>query len=131
MSRFDLTDMDTISVLADALQAAGVDGLEITDSGGQLRIVVDTGRHVSITRTGTSMAAVGTAHVVKAPMAGHFLMRATTQELGVEKGDVLGFMQIGPVLLPLRADRSASSIRWIADERQLVGYGEPLFELSA
>lgn len=40
MSAIDFSDPATIAFLTEALTAAGVDGLEISRPGGQLRIVV-------------------------------------------------------------------------------------------
>jgi len=134
MSAIDVTDTATLSALADALEMAGVSGLEITNSTGYVRIVVDTGRDVQFTPNEKQEKQPGAPILVKAPMAGHFLSHAPGEANGpaqkAAKGHVLGFIEIGPVLLPVRACHSFSSARQIASVGDLVGFGEPLFELS-
>ena len=74
--------------------------------------------------------------VVKAPMAGRFYVEhpgsATPQKLprSGSDADVVGFVGVGHVLLPLRASRSGVLIRLLAEPGALVGFGDPLFEIE-
>ncbi|PDS76660.1 acetyl-CoA carboxylase [Rhizobium sp. L43] len=138
MSAIDFSDPTTIAFLTDALTAAGVEGLEISRPDGQLRIVVSgeggarIGAHEAATR------APGPAPVVvKAPVAGHFCAEhpavpAVSGNLprSVSDADILGFVRVGHVLLPLRAGRSGVLTRLLAEPGALVGFGDPLFEIK-
>jgi len=139
MSAIDFSDPSTIALLADALTAAGVSGLEISRPGGQLRIVVAAGEEtridVSVTARPDSRGV--SPAVVRAPMAGHFCPghlsdSAVSDSLPrpVSGSEVLGFVRIGPVLLPLNAGRPAVLTKRLAEPDALVGFGDPLFEIE-
>jgi biotin carboxyl carrier protein len=137
MSAIDFSDPVTIAFLTDALTAAGVDGLEISRPDGQLRIVVAGKDGARPSSTGAPPRAPSSATaVVKAPMAGRFYVEypgsATLQTLpgSVSDADVVGFVGVGHVLLPLRASRSGVLIRLLAEPGALVGFGDPLFEIE-
>ncbi|MBY5416335.1 MULTISPECIES: acetyl-CoA carboxylase biotin carboxyl carrier protein [Rhizobium] len=141
MSAIDLSDPATITFLTEALTAAGVNGLEISQPGGQLRIVVAGKGGARISSTEATPRAPGLAPgsasaVVKAPMAGRFCVEhpasATPQKLprSVSDADIVGFVGVGHILLPLRAGRSGILTRLIAEPGALVGFGDPLFEIE-
>ena len=137
MSAIDFSDPATIALLTEALTAAGVDGLEISRPGGQLRIVVAGKDGVRISSTGATPRAPGPASaVVKAPMAGHFCVEhpafAVPQDLprSVSDADIVGFVGVGHILLPLRAGRSGVLTRLLVQPDVLVGFGDPLFEIE-
>lgn len=139
MSAIDFSDPATISFLTEALTAAGVSGLEISWPSGQLRIVIATENEAGIDVSVTSRPAP-TAQplaVVKAPMAGHFYpgspsRPAATHRLprSVSAADALGFLRVGPILLPLRAGRAGILTKQLAEPDALVGFGDPLFEIE-
>ncbi|MBY5323377.1 acetyl-CoA carboxylase biotin carboxyl carrier protein [Rhizobium leguminosarum] len=141
MSAIDFSDPATIAFLTEALTAAGVNGLEISQPGGQLRIVVAGKGGARISSTEATPRAPGLAPgsasaVVKAPMAGRFCVEhpasATPQKLprSVSDADIVGFVGVGHILLPLRAGRSGILTRLIAEPGALVGFGDPLFEIE-
>ncbi|MBY5398662.1 acetyl-CoA carboxylase biotin carboxyl carrier protein [Rhizobium leguminosarum] len=141
MSAIDFSDPATIALLTEALTAAGVDGLEISRPGGQLRIVVAGKDGARISSTEATPPAPGFAPgfasaIVKAPMAGHFCVEhpafATPQDLprSVSDADIVGFVGVGHILLPLRAGRSGVLTRLLAEPGALVGFGDPLFEIE-
>ncbi|MBY5359718.1 acetyl-CoA carboxylase [Rhizobium leguminosarum] len=137
MSAIDFSDPATIAFLTDALTAAGVDGLEISLPGGQLRIVVAEKGGARISSTDATPPAPGlTSAVVKAPMAGRFCLdhpaSAVPQKLprSVSDADIVGFVGVGHILHPLRAGRSGVLIRLLAEPGALVGFGDPLFEIE-
>ncbi|MGY5776132.1 acetyl-CoA carboxylase [Rhizobium sp. LEGMi135b] len=138
MSAIDFGDPSTIAALADALTAAGVDGLEISRPGGNLRIVVSKAGGAQISRTGKAQPEPATSvTVVKAPMAGHFYPLHPSDSNGAERlprtvsgQDVIGFIRIGSVLLPIPAGRSGLLARRSVESETLVGFGDPLFEIE-
>ncbi|NNH67618.1 acetyl-CoA carboxylase [Rhizobium laguerreae] len=138
MSAIDFNDPETIALLTAALMAAGVDGLEISRPGGQLRIVVAEKGGARISSTDATPRALGSAStVVKAPMAGRFCLDhpasySMSQDLprSVSNADIVGFVGVGHILLPLRAGRSGVLTRLLAEPGALVGFGDPLLEIE-
>jgi biotin carboxyl carrier protein len=138
MSAIDFSDPAIIATLADALTAAGVDGLEISKPGVNLRIVVSKGMGAQVSVAGNAQPSVTvTASAVKAPMAGHFhpLPPPGSDEIEplprtVSSHDVIGFIRIGFVRLPILAGRSGLLTRQLAEPETLVGFGDPLFEIG-
>ncbi|NEJ87483.1 acetyl-CoA carboxylase [Rhizobium leguminosarum] len=136
MSAIDFSDPATIAFLAEALTAAGVDGLDISRPGGQLRIVIAGESGARISSTDATPRAPGSAStVVKAPMAGRFCLdhpAAVPQKLprSVSDADIVGLVGVGHILLPLRAGRSGVLTRLLAEPGALVGFGDPLFEIE-
>lgn len=134
MSTLDLSDPVTIAALTDALTAAGVDGLEITGRDGHLRIVIATNKSIQLDRAPVQKA--HSAVLVKAPMAGIFCPSNTSSNepapipRKVSADDVIGFLRIGPVLLPVAAGRHGSLTKLLAETNALVGFGDPLFEIE-
>ncbi|MBY5556232.1 acetyl-CoA carboxylase [Rhizobium leguminosarum] len=142
MSAIDFSDQATIAFLTEALTAAGVNGLEISQPDGQLRIVVAEKGGAQISSTEATPPAPGFAPgsastVVKAPMAGRFCVEhpaasAVPQNLprSVSDADIVGFVGVGHILLPLRPGRSVILTRLLAEPGALVGFGDPLFEIE-
>ncbi len=132
MSKMDFSDLETIAFLTDALTAAGVDGLEISGASGQLRIVISAKSEVR-----TAGMPPAQAFVVKATMAGIFCLQrpgsaGTSADLprSVTASEVLGFLRIGPILLPISAGRAGLLTRRVAQPDTLVGFGDALFEIE-
>lgn len=129
MSAIDFSDPETIAFLTDALTAAGVDGLEISSASGQLRIIVSSGER-SLPQ-GDKVSSKPS--VIKAPMAGIFQLRhSDTADLphSVAASDVLGFLRVGHVLVPLTAGRPGLLTRRLIEPGALVGFGDALFEIE-
>ncbi|EHS49398.1 hypothetical protein PDO_3247 [Rhizobium sp. PDO1-076] len=133
MSTIDFSDPEIIAFLTDALTSAGVDGVEISAASGQLRIVVSADGSTR-TSVDTSVATIA----IKAPMAGIFrLQRPGSVDIvadlprPVSATEVLGFLRIGPVLVPLTAGRPGLMTRRLAQPDALVGFGDALFEIEA
>lgn len=140
MSRVDFSDPAVIASLTAALEAAGVDGIEIEQCGSKVRIVVEqelpgAARRVKTSHT-TPSRTVQPGNV-SAPMAGVFCsdhpalpVRSSGFPLEVGTGDPLGFIRIGPILLPVKAGTPGVLTRRIAEDGALVGYGDTLFEFE-
>ena len=75
---------------------------------------------------------------VRASAPGAFLCRHPLRERAiiaigeqVHAGDPLGFLQVGPLLLPVRAPLAGTVTDVLAQHGTIVGYGAPLFELQS
>lgn len=141
MSTLDLADTATIAALTEALTAAGVDGIEISTPRGHLRLVVATGNSAQaasvVKPSSAETAAAAAAVIVKAPMAGRFCSSHPSASVetdhlprSITSADVLGFIRIGSVLLPVSAGRSGVVRKLLAEPDALVGFGDPLFEIE-
>jgi len=129
MSAIDFADLETITFLTDALTVAGVDGLEISSASGQLHITVSSGRRALPQVDKPPSKAL----IVRAPMAGVFCLKSgVTADVPhpVAKSEMLGFLRIGPVLVPLIAGRPGLLTRRSVEPGALVGFGDALFEIE-
>lgn len=132
MTSIDLIDPQTIAFLTDALTTAGVDGVEISSPSGTLRIIVSVDEKVS-----HAVPAPSPALSIKAPLAGIFTsQRPGSSEVPadlprtVAGADVLGFLRLGPVLVPLAAPRAGLLTRQFVEAGALVGFGDTLFQIE-
>ncbi|KJF74830.1 hypothetical protein [Agrobacterium arsenijevicii] len=139
MSRPDFSDPVSLIALTDMLTDAGVDGVEITTPDGQVRIIVSAPAKtaISVSDTACSPTAAVSKVVVKAPIAGHFCfshpsLPAETENLPrlVAADDVIGFIRIDQILIPVVAGRNGSLVNQLATQDALVGFGDPLFEIE-
>jgi acetyl-CoA carboxylase biotin carboxyl carrier protein len=77
------------------------------------------------------------ALLVRASAPGAFLCRHPLRERAItaigeefHAGDLLGFLQVGPLLLPVVAPLAGMVTDVLARHGTIVGYGAPLFELQ-
>lgn len=131
MSKVDFSDPATIEQLTTALEAAGLDGIEITrpDQSLLIRLASDPNRKVAVRLR--SKAEEPTT--VKAPMAGMFFAGDPSRPVSatVPQGqDVVGFLRVGPILLPLEAGVSQRLRRHLVQSGTIVGFGDPLAEVE-
>lgn len=136
MSAIDFSDPVVIAALTDALTAAGVDGLDISGPDQHLRIVVSQqGSGTTIAHRSDANPRQSPVAVIKAPMAGRFQAIKSVEALSllrpVQPEEVVGFVRIGPVLLPVLAGRSGQLTRQLVEPDELVGFGDSLFEIEA
>lgn len=130
MSGINFTDPAVIAALSAALTAAGVDGIEIEQGHQKLRIVVEGNGAASVL---VDAAKAAETNVAKAQLAGIFTHARTVSGSllrNVANGEILGFIRIGPVLLPVKASKTGILTRVLAENDALVGYGAPLFEIE-
>lgn len=140
MSKLDLTDPALLEALAAALTAAGVDGIDIEQPSGKLRLVLDAqsprtmtpARQTTPARTQTAAGASQAAHLT-APMAGIFDLATVTGAFPrtVADGEILACLRVGPVLVPVRASQACTVTRCRVAPDSLVGFGDPLFDIEA
>ncbi|MBP1860348.1 acetyl-CoA carboxylase [Rhizobium herbae] len=139
MSRVNFGDPAVIASLAAALEAAGVDGIEIEQDARKVRIVIERGILGAVPQVDASQHSSAATHAISvaAPTAGLFCSAhpasvAPPLELPREvvPGEMLGFIRVGPILLPVKASGTGILMRSLAGDGSLVGYGEPLFEIE-
>ena len=135
----DLSDPALISTLTGWLEASGAGELEILTEGGEaLKIVLGPAAHSAHASEAAPQlrAILPEGRAVKAPMAG--LFRSThpgsadasplaEEGRAVEAGAIVGFIQVGPVLLPVTAPEASAVAEVHARTGDLVGYGDAVF----
>lgn len=138
MSGVDFSDPAVIAILTQMLEAAGVEGIEVDSGGSKLRIVVEggTSRAATVELPNERLAGCSVT-TVTAMIAGIFgschpasMDAPAALPREVLPGDRLGFIRIGPVLLPIEAPGRGIVTRLLSGEGSLVGYGDPLFEIE-
>jgi biotin carboxyl carrier protein len=139
MSRLDFTDPASLEALTEMLTAAGVEGLEISTPNAQLRLVISVPETVRTSSSTVTFKPTSTTSgaTVNAPIAGHFHLShpSLASEAGqfprsVVASDVIGFIRIGQILVPVLAGRTGLLTRQLAEQNALVGFGDVLFELE-
>ena len=123
---------DQIEQMAVLLEGTDIARLDLTGPQGHWRISHTEGQtHIAFFSLEERVA-------VKAPHAGVFLsshpLRKSpllAQADQVAKGQVMGLLQVGPLLQPILAPCSGSVMSVAVLEGTLVGYGTVLFELQA
>ena len=137
----DFSDPVLISTLTGWLEASGACELEITTADGRaLKIVLAAGRPVAkVSDAAPELPASDPgANAVKAPIAGIFHDRhpAAAAPLAEEgqalaAGALAGFVEVGPVLLPVRAREAGVVVEVRARGGDLVGYGDTILLTEA
>lgn len=134
MNKPDLSDASIIERLTAALEAAGVDGIEITrpDQSLLIRLAGSGNGSVRQLSPGRPDAAAKPA-VVKSPMAGEFwpsdLSRTGTPAASTAS-DTIAFLRVGPILLPVAAGPSKRLRRHLVEPGTIVGFGDPIAEVE-
>lgn len=135
----DLSDPALISTLTGWLEASGARELEILIEGGEaLKIVLGSGTRLAYASEAALKvsATQPKGRAIKAPMAGVF--RSThpgspdtsplaEQGLAIEAGAIVGFVEVGPVLLPVTAPEASVVAEVHACTGDLIGYGDAVF----
>lgn len=139
MSGVDFSDPATIALLTEALEAAGVEGLQIDQPNRSLRIILRGGMRFTSSDVVPVKHGEGTrsATLIKTPMAGRFLahhpLRPDADQSyprSIRQMDILGFLAVGPVLLPLKSTQSGIVTKCHAEHGAIVGFGEILYEIE-
>ncbi|USJ27538.1 acetyl-CoA carboxylase biotin carboxyl carrier protein [Ensifer adhaerens] len=138
----DFSDPALISTLTNWLGASGASELEIsTKDGHTLKIVLpldaSPARPREAAKDVTSSAMEG--WTVKAPLAGVFRDRhpgdvdaspLASEGSTVEAGNVVGFVEVGPILMPVIAPVTANVAGVHARAGELIGYGDPVLTME-
>jgi acetyl-CoA carboxylase biotin carboxyl carrier protein len=134
--------IDSLQQLSASLDAAGIDLLELRGPGVLLRLGRDAADVAAVRERGVSAPAPSKCTpscgvTVTAPSAGVFLhahpMQSTPLALvgaPVPAGAPIGLLQVGALLLPVSAPRSAVVAGLRVAHGTLVGYGTPLVDLD-
>lgn len=140
----NLSDPALISTLAAWLESSGARELEITTpDGGALKIVLDAAAHL-VQGAGPApviLPARPEGRPVKTPMAGIFRDRhPAATETGppladagsvLGAGAVIGFVEVGPVLLPVTTPDAGVVGEIRARSGELIGYGDAVLTMEA
>ncbi|MDR6678410.1 acetyl-CoA carboxylase biotin carboxyl carrier protein [Pseudomonas oryzihabitans] len=116
--------------------------IEYRDSHSSLRLLQDAAAKpvasspVSVTPV-MALPTVSTAMLIKSPQVGHFLVAHPSKATAcaragslVRKGDIVAFLQVGPLLFPVRSDVDGTIDSILVEPQTLVEYATPLFSLS-
>ncbi len=138
----DLSDPALISTLTGWLESSGARELEIgTPDGGLLRIALDAAADPT-QRAGpvpTIQAGSPEGAAITAPMAGLFRDRhpvvpetepLASEGRALEAGAFAGFVEVGPVLLPVIAPSAGLVGEIHARDGQLIGYGDAVLTME-
>lgn len=134
MTKPDFSDPAIIERLAAALETAGVDGIEITrpDQSLLIRLSSSAKGPARQLRSGKTDA-VDAVAIVKAPMAGEFWsadLSRTGTPIASTARDTIGFLRVGPILLPVSAGPSKRLGRHLVEPGTIVGFGDPIAEVE-
>jgi biotin carboxyl carrier protein len=109
---------DEIEALVRRLDSEGADRFEGEIGGARIRLIFES-----------------ESAPISAPMPGRFRSihpsqqdRYAAEGARIEAGDIVAFLEIGPILLPVRAPESCVIGRALAAEGDPVEYGQALFE---
>jgi len=121
---------DQAALVAGWLAATDIALLELNGPDGQW-LIRNEGGKTTLTITSTRPA-----QIVSAPHAGVFLTHHPLHshpfaepETPVAKGQIVGLLQAGVLLLPVVAPRDGVFVQYVSADWTLVGYATPLFEL--
>lgn len=134
MSKPDFSDPAIVERLTAALEAAGVDGIEITRPDQSLLIRLSGSANAAVRQLlARRTDAEGVPVVVKAPMAGVFWptdLSRTSGPATSAASDMIGLLQVGPILLPVAAGPSQRLRRHLVETGTVVGFGDPIAEVE-
>lgn len=125
---------EDIARIAEWLRATDIGGLELRGPGTALRLRHDAGQ---VQAEALEAEATVPGLIVNAPSLGVFLHRHPLRGddlalpgAAVTAGQVLGLLQVGPLLLPVPAPADGLLADWLVPHGMTVGYGTPLAALS-
>jgi|SoiMethySBSTD1v2_1073268.scaffolds.fasta_scaffold812186_2 acetyl-CoA carboxylase biotin carboxyl carrier protein len=129
--------LDHVGEIAAWLAATDIDCLELTGPAGHLRLRRGGEPEVTVVGTGDGPAAEDDTVAMPSPGFGIFLRAHPLHETplvqagdSVAAGKVLGFLKIGPLLVPVLAPHEGVVSAIVAQDGALVGFSDPLFRFS-
>jgi acetyl-CoA carboxylase biotin carboxyl carrier protein len=130
--------LDHIAEIAALLAATDIDCLELTGPAGHLRLRRGGEPEVASGGTGDKPGAEDETVAMPSPGFGIFLHAHPLHETplvqaddSVAAGQLLGFLKIGPLLIPVPAPYDGVVSDIVARDGTLVGFGDPLFRISS
>ncbi|AYD03759.1 hypothetical protein [Neorhizobium sp. NCHU2750] len=134
------SDPKVIAALADQLQRCGVRTVEITAPDGEVRIVADLVPGAVVAQDLPRPVTTQSAEIplAVAPIAGTFLRGhpsrlddAADRDRPVKKGDRAGFIQVGPILVPVICKAEGETGPEQPESGSFVGYGSVLLQAKS
>jgi acetyl-CoA carboxylase biotin carboxyl carrier protein len=131
------TPLDHVAAIAAWLAATDIDYLELAGPAGHLRL--RRGGEPDVTAGGTGDGPLAEDETVAMPSPGfgiflhaHPLHETPLVRAGdsVAAGQLLGFLKVGPLLVPVPAQHEGVITAIVAQDGALVGFGDPLFRFS-
>ncbi len=126
-----------IAELAAHLHRNNVASIHIEAADGELKLVAPVGASLQTTHRATPVlisASQPGSLLAKAPTAGIFAAahplrpeREISTGSAVAKGDIVAFVKVGPVLVPVIAEKAGKVVSVTSETGTLVGYGTSLF----
>lgn len=138
----DLSDPALISTLTGWLESSGARELEIaTPDGGVLKIALDAGARTAVMAEPTRAipASRREGRAVKAPIAGLFRDRhpaatetgpLASEGRALDASAVVGFVEVGPMLLPVAVPDAGVVDEIHAHADELIGYGDTVVTME-
>jgi acetyl-CoA carboxylase biotin carboxyl carrier protein len=134
---------DYIAGIAASLASAGIEEFELTAPGRRVRLRRDAAQQTPVTLKASALSdaeAVRELHrdLIGSPSVGAFLHSHPSHDEPlvvpgevVHAGQIVGLLQIGPILLPVVAPKDGTIAAVLAPDGAPVGYADPLIQLSS
>jgi acetyl-CoA carboxylase biotin carboxyl carrier protein len=129
--------LDHVAEIATLLAATDIDCLELTGPAGHLRLRRGSEPKVRAGGIDDEPLAEDETVAMSSPGLGIFLHAHPLHDTplvqaddSVAAGQVLGFLKIGPLLVPVPAPHDGVVLDIVAQDGTLVGFGDPLFRIS-
>ncbi len=128
----NFSEPQVIAALAAQLERQGLSAIEITTEDGHLEITSST---LAQSPTAKSPTTASDDALARAPITGLFLTahpmrrdKAIEKGQKIGKGDIVAFIGIGPLLVPVTAQKAGIFNGFAASAETLVGYGDVLLK---
>nr|WP_314613898.1 hypothetical protein [uncultured Pseudomonas sp.] len=129
--------VDELAVLVEQLQGRGIARCEYESEQGSVALVFAAHDGAAVETAVKPPATDSLASTVDAPRAGHFVAMHPLQGVAlasvgerVEAGAIIGFIQLGQVLEPVKTNAAGAMAGYCVAEGALVGYGTPVARLT-
>lgn len=129
----NFSEPQVIAALAAQLERQGLSAIEITTEDGHLEITSSTIAQSPAAKSPT--ISTPDEPLARAPIAGLFLTahpmrrdKAIEKGQKIGKGDIVAFIGIGPLLVPVTAQKAGIFNGFAASAETLVGYGDVLLK---
>jgi biotin carboxyl carrier protein len=134
-----MLDPATLQQIALWLDDAGVTSIEIETEGGRF-VRIAAGAGVTSNDAGVDAdvpVSQDSVRPAKAPIAGHFLSVHPARDAAeaapgaaVFGEQIIGFVRIGPLLMPVQVEEAGTLDACVAEPGGLVGYGDTVFRIE-
>lgn len=133
---------DYIAGIAASLASAGIEEFELTAPGRRVRLRRGATQQAPVTLKGRASSDAEAVQdprrdLISSPSVGAFLHGHPSQGEplvvpgdAVSAGQLVGLLQIGPILLPVVAPKHGTIAAVLASDGAPVGYADPLIQLS-